>query len=199
MQRTISVECPRCGEGFVVVEPESKQQTQGSNTEGKHRISAALVGWEEMEVSDPYSGNDQDIPVAQRLKADIRVDGEIRPFTFWFTPEYGYFKYVVRGQLETGLKSKNVHSADNELFMGNRGVSRASDKQWSYLNADECNRRSMQAGLGEVTEDPSHGDKDNRFRIFLDEQQQPLIDDGEVAEELLLKLAKGLVAFQTVR
>lgn len=199
MQETISVECPHCGEPIVVVVPESESQDQSSEYESEHAISAELVSWEEVEVTDPYSGNDHDIPVSQRLKADIQIDGEVRPFTFWYTPEYGYFKYVVRGQLESGLKSKDADSQDGELFFLNRGVPRDSDKQWTYLSADECRRRSKLAGLGDVAEDPDHEDKDNRFRIFLDEQEQPLVDDGDVAEELILKLAKGLVTFQTAR
>lgn len=199
MQKTITVECPHCGEAFVVVEPESESQNRGSEHEVEQAISAELVSWQEVGVSDPYSGNDVDIPVTQRLKANIRIDGKVRPFTFWFTPKYGYFKYVVRGQLDSGLKSKDIYSEDDELFFVNRGVPRDSDKQWTYLSADECRWRSRHAGLGEVTKDPNHENKDNRFRIFLDEQEQPLIDNEDVAEDLLLKLAKGLVAFQTTR
>ena len=200
MKQSITVECPHCGEGFVVVEPESHRQEEESNSETPNPITAELLEWEEADLLDPYTGNDKEIPVAQCVKADIRIDGEERSFTFWYTPEYGKFKYVVRGQLQSGMKSKDIYVADGELFFINRGVPRNVDKQWTYLDRNECARRSRLAGLGDVTADPAHANKDNRFRIFLDEQQQPLVDDsGDVAEDLLLKLAKGLLVLQTAR
>lgn len=200
MKTTISVECPHCGESFVVVEPESEQQNNDSEQKAEQPIEAELTDWVELSVTDPYSASEDDIPVSQRVKADIRIGGEEYSFTFWYTPEYKGFDYVVRGQLDSGLKSKDIHSNDEgELFLVNRGIPRNSDKQWTYLDAEECRRRSNLAGLGEITNDPYHKGKDHRLRIFLNEHRKPLIENEEIAEDLLLKLAKGLVAYQTKR
>ena len=200
MQETISVECPHCGEKFVVVEPESGQNedVEEQEPELEHPMTAELVSWEEVDVTDPYSGNDEEMPVEQRVKADIGIDGQEYPFTFWYLPEYDYFSYVVRGQVDTGMKSKDAYLVDRDrLTFTNRGMPRDSDKQWTYLDEEECRRRSDIAGLGEVVDDPEQIDKDNRFRIHLNEQEIPLVEDGEIAEVLVLKLAKGLVVFQT--
>lgn len=196
MQKTISVECPHCGEGFVVVEAEAEQQQNGV-IEEEDSIKADLVSWEEVAPTDPYSGNDTEIPTTQRVKADIRIDGEVRSFTYWYTPDFEYFSFVVRGQLETGTKSQNGYTIDEGVSLTNRGVPRNSDKNWTYLDMEDCRRRSNLAGLGDVIEDPENEDKDNRYRILLDEEEQPLIENEEVSEELMLKLAKGLVVFKT--
>lgn len=199
MRDTIHVECPSCGERFVVVEPETEQEQNTAEPESGTRITAELVSWEEVGTTDPYPGSDTEIPVSQCVKAEIRIDGEVRIFNYWYTPEYSYFSYVVRAELDTGRKSHNGFVMDGGVSLTNRGVPRHSEKQWSYLTEEECRRRSTLAGLGDVVRDPKHQDKDNRYRILLNEPAQQLIEDRAVAEDLLLKLAKGLIVFKTPR
>lgn len=85
-----------------------------------------------------------------------------------------------------------------DLSIKNRGVPRDSDKKWTYLDRDECYARIVQARLdGELT--PTHDTK-TRFNIFLDNEEQQLVnEDGELAEELVKELGRMLIAFQTKR
>lgn len=208
MSDTLTVECPHCGERFVIVQPEPQPDEQVSTTtaerpasesEGSRpQITAELVDWDEVEPNDPYSGNDDDIPVTQRVIADVRINGTVRQLTYWYTPAYGYFSHVVRGQLTGGVKSKNAYPTEEGLAFTNRGNPRHSNKEWAYLDEDTCRWRSSEAGLGEVRGDPDNPDRDNRFLINLDEADRPLVgENGDANEELLLTLARGLVAFKT--
>lgn len=197
-------------------------------------LGGVLESWTAKETAtpEPYTGSDQEVPVEQYLEADIREiggkywlnpelqSGGFDPDTFriWYTPEHegdpDDIAYVVRANLETGVKTKNIYrTEEGELYVKNRGVPRNSDKQWTFLTEDECAARAHQAKLpGRIEQDPST-DKVNRYRIFLGEHLQPLVKkdedadedfgglnlQGELAEALVLELARVLVAFQTKR
>lgn len=199
-QKTFNVTCPHCEEEYVIVEPETESesgQATPSSTVQKP-MSAKLRHAEQIANTDPYTGSDVEIDVEQRVKADIEIDDTEYSFTFWYTPNYDYFTYVVRGVLETGQKSKDAFEAqDGRLYFKNRGVPWDSDKQWTYLTEEECQHRAELAGLGEVTPDEDN-EHSNRFRIYLGIDPQPLVNEnGEVAEQVLVTLAKGLIVFQT--
>lgn len=197
-------------------------------------LDGVIESWtaKETGIPDPYTGSDQDLQVEQYLEADIREiggkywlnpelqSGGFDPDTFriWYTPAHegdpDDIAYVVRANLETGVKTKNIYRTDGgELYVKNRGVPRNSDKQWTFLTEDECAARAHQARLpGRIEADPST-DKTTRYRIYLNESLQPLVNkdedaeedlgglnlQGELAESLVLDLARVLVAFQTKR
>lgn len=182
------------------------------------------------EVADPYTGSDKSVPVTQLVVAKVRYMGGPRdkkhakkhgishpsdlPESFegesddtlkiWYTPEHAGdpddIGYVIRSDLETGIKTKNVYRDGDELFVKNRGVPYDSDKQWTFLDEEECQARAGEAGLPEkIVKDPST-DKPNRYRIYLNEDFRPLVNnDDELEEELVLELARVLTAFQTYR
>jgi hypothetical protein len=189
-QNTMSVECPYCNERFAVVQEQSEQTHDQQSGEHEEPMNAELLSYEEIEGSQPYSGRDEEIPVEQCVQAKIDIDGKTRKFTFWYTPERDGYKYIVRGNLDSGSKMKTVYDGRNYAFYTDRGVPRNSDKKWTYLDEEECRRRANIAGLGEVrqsAEDP------NRNQILIDELEDGLTGN----EDLLLKLAKGLTVFQT--
>lgn len=221
---SLTVECPGCLEAFAVVYPREAEPSEteaepsldtreyemylGEFVEGPVQRNA-----ETPEVPSPYTGSDTDIPVAQYVTGEINGIGgkeggvdiaealEPDRFMFWYTPEHNAYSYVVRANLETGVKSKNIEVDDKgELYFTNRGVPRdGSDKQWTYLSREECERRAEQAQLDRVEADPD-ASSTNRFRIYLGATEQPLVDDdGTFATNLLLQMARGLVAFQTKR
>ena len=197
--KQIPTECPNCGESYtiVVMESDNEQNTdqEDETDDPEAQMEAELLTWEETDPSSPYTGRDETVPVEQRVKCRIKVDGETYGFVIWYTPEHRHYRYVVKGELNDGPKMKNTYidSDNNYIFYTPRGVPRDSDKQWTYLDDEECRRRAEIAGLGEIKSGES------RPRVLIGEPVQPLVKDGEVAEELILRLSKGLVAFQTAQ
>lgn len=164
-------------------------------------INTTLISWESVEPTDPYSAAETPRPtVEQQIKAEIAISGDTLPVTVYYSPHnegWEYWKYVVRARTDAGLKSKDVFAGENGLYLKNRAVPWDEDKEWTYLSMEECKRRAQIAGLGTVTED-TEIDHDNRYRIHLDEHEQPLVDDeNNMAEELVLQLAKGLLVLQS--
>jgi len=109
----------------------------------------------------PYTGSEQEIPFEQYLRVTIsgvggdlygmeegvpaedqQIWGEKDRFQIWDTPNHepdGHEQvaYVVRADLETGVKTKNVYMAASDgpnLYVKNRGVPRNSGKKWTYLD-----------------------------------------------------------------
>lgn len=212
---SLTATCPSCDERFAIVYPD-ELQNQLSEKPTYEPYFGTVEEWEEhSDPPAPYTGSQEAIPFEQYIVAKIGGLGSVpdveemgqsheealKPdrFQFWYTPDHDEIAYVVRADLETGVKTKNVY--DNQgggLFVKNRGVPRGSDKQWTFLDRDECYARAAQARLeGEISSSP---EKSGRFNVFLDNKKRPLINtDGELAEELVLELARMLVAFQTKR
>lgn len=189
-QNTMQVECPHCNEPFVVVQERSEQTHNQQSEEQEEPMNAELLSYEEIEGSQPYSGRDEEIPVEQCVRAKINIDGKVRRFTFWYTPEREGYKYIVRGEFDSGSKMKTVYSGDGSPFYTDRGVPKNTDKKWTYLDEKECRRRAKIAGLGEVRESAENPD---RYQIPIGESKEGLVEN----ENLLLKLSKGLSVFQT--
>jgi len=208
-QDTMSVECPYCNERFVVVrEQKASEQThtqQQSSDERDGQMDAELLNYEIIDGGQPYSGRDEPMPVKQCVRANIEIDGERYTFTFWYTPEDEHVGYVVRVNLSSGPKTKSAYRWEEtpyveELSYTDRGIPKDSDKKWTYLSLEECRRRAKIAGLPEPEScgDLQESSLDpHRNTVWIGEKQRPPIEDDEVAEELLLKLAKGLLVFQT--
>lgn len=157
-------------------------------------------GWEFEKGFDPED--------AETLEPAALKVFEPDTFKIWYTPDYedenGNLAYVVRASLETGVKTKNVYRRetphDEVLHVKNRGVPRNSDKQWTYLDKNECLARARQAQMSDhVIQDPT-SDKPNRYCIDLNADLQPLVNaEGVLATDLVTELARMLVAFQTKR
>ncbi|MFC7216008.1 hypothetical protein ACFQO4_18215 [Saliphagus sp. GCM10025334] len=220
---SLTAVCPQCKEKRVIVYPD-ELRNQADEKPLYEPYVGEIIEWELKEDPPaPYTGSQEAIPYEQYITAKIdglgsrpvAVEGSqsheeaFKPdrFQIWFTPDHDEIAYVVRADLETGVKTKNVYSHvkigdeyryAGSLFVKNRGVPRNSDKQWTYLDLDECRARVVQAGLdGEVT--PTSGKNEGRYNIFLNNDPQPLVEDGELAEDLVLELARTLIAFQTKR
>lgn len=226
---SLTATCPSCNERFAIVYPDELQESEVTKP-SYEPLAGRFDEWETREDPPaPYTGSDKNIPHEQYVTAKIAelggppgVDEEselyeeaapLEPdrFQIWYTPEHEApqwkeIAYVVRADLETGVKTKNVYAlrndadnSSNSLFIKNRGVPRNSDKQWTYLDRAECHARAVQAQLDpeRITE---HPDQEDRYHISLTHAEQPLInEDGELAEELVMELARMLVAFQTKR
>ena len=213
---SLTVSCPECGEGFAIVYPDELRDAEDSQkTQTYEPYLGDILDWEQDEDPPaPYTGSDQEIPYEQYITAKINGLGEVPGieegteayrealgpdrFQIWYTPDHEEIAYVVRGDLETGVKTKNVYSHAGTLYVKSRGFPRDSDKQWTFLDRNECVARAVQAGLsGEITED---AEQEGRYNIHLDEPEQELVsEENELADELVLKLARVLVAFQTKR
>jgi len=226
---SLTAKCPQCQNELPIVYP--KKVRDSAQTKPSYEpLFGRFEGWETKDDPlGPYTGRDENIPYDQYVIAKIAelggppgVDEEselyekadpLGPdrFQIWYTPEHEApqwkkIAYVVRAELETGVKTKNVYSirnnsndSSNLLFIKNRGVPRNSDKQWTYLNAAECHARAVQAQL-----DPDRiypvPDQEGRYHIPLSQTEKPLINkDGELEKELVLELTRVLVAFQTSR
>lgn len=193
----VRVACPECSDEFAVVKAVS-EDSEPEKSGGSDGLTATVDSWNWADERDPYTGSDSEIPVEQRIKADVRVDGSTYSFDLYYTPKFHYFDHVVRGQLDSGQKSKNAFEDESgQLYFKNRGVPSNEGKQWTYLDEDECQSRSKTAGLGRVEPDDESG-KANRFRTYLGQRSRPLVDESGTLDEKLVKtLVKGLVVFQT--
>ena len=222
---SLTASCPECGEEFTIVYPNELRKSQSTPPEPIPYQGEEIVEWELRDDGPmPYTGSKKEIPFEQYVVVTIagiggdlygayqdeeistdgkEVSGETDRFQMWYTPDHEgtdheQVAYVVRADLETGVKTKNVykHVDGPNLYVKNRGVPRNSDKKWTYLNRGECYARSKQAGFqDEITKTG-----ENRYNIFLNHDEQPLVDgDGELAEELVRELGRMLIAFQTKR
>lgn len=133
----------------------------------------------------------------QRVEATIEINGSAIDFEFFQKPEdqSHFWTHVVRAVTDAGRKSKNVVVSENgELYIKNRGAPWDVDKKWTYLSKEQLQERSKIAGLGEVIKVP---ESEGGLGILLDEKNRPLVRDGELEEELVLKLAKVLLSMQS--
>ncbi len=193
----VRITCPECDDDFAVVRAVSEESKPVSSGDAD-RLSATVQNWDWADERDPYSGSENKIPVKQRVKADLQVNDSKYSFDLYYTPDFHYFEHVVRGQLECGQKSKNAFKDESEeLHFKNRGVPSDGEKQWTYLDKNECRNRSKVARLGAVKPD-LESEKSNRFRTYLSQKSRPLVDENErLNKELVETLVKGLVVFQT--
>jgi len=204
----MSVECPYCNEQYVVVQKKASEQTSNQQQPPEERgelMTAKLLQVEEIDGGQPYPGRDEEMPVEQCVRAQIEIDGETYTFTYWYTPEHRSHGYVVRVNLSSGSKTKSAYRWEEEPHAGklsytDRGIPKNSNKKWTYLDLKECRRRAKIAGLpqpescGNLSESSLNPDRNT---VWIGEKERPPIENGEVAEELFLKLAKGLLVFQT--
>lgn len=203
---SVTIDCPHCEEQLTVVVPEVVSQNQASTDsastiEPVSTLDADIQSWKEVSPTDPYTGAEAPRPsVKQKIKADVRVNDETIPVTVFYAPhteEWEYWKYVVRAKTSAGRKSKDVFDSSDGLYLKNRGIPWREDKDWTYLSKEECECRARIAGIGDVIADPEL-DYDNRFRLLLDEDEQPLINsEGQLAEQLVEKLTKALLVLQS--
>lgn len=222
---TLTVTCPGCEAEFTIVYPNELSPSDSTRQEPLEYRGEEIVEWELREAGPPpYTGSDKEIPSEQYVTASIQgiggdlygayrdespptgetdVSGETDRFQIWYTPDHEgsndeQVAYVVRADVETGVKTKNVYKLPGEpnLYVKNRGVPRNSDKQWTFLDREQCRDRVYQARLdGEMAETD-----EGRYNIFLEHDVQPLVDDdGELADELVKELGRMLIAFQTKR
>lgn len=218
---SLTATCPSCKKRFVIVYPEEIRDSRESEPTYEP-FFGEITEWElRDDPPDPYTGRDETIPCEQFVVAKVGGLGgshgadegsdlhknpqPSRPdrFQIWYTPDHEApqweeVAYVVRADLETGVKTKNIYSVDEQLVVKNRGIPRDSDKQWTYLDLAECRARAAQAQLdGGVAEVPGI---EGRYHIPLNQKKQLIVnEDGELASELVLELARVLVAFQTQR
>ena len=203
------VNCSNGDHTFPVVVPPGDDlnlNTTGEEILETTGMEAKLLNTTAVEnPTSPYSGSDTSTPIEQCVDATVSIEGKDYSCRIWYTPDHKYHPYVVRVKLSSGAKRKNAYVFNNsphadELAFTDRGVPRNSDKQWTYLSLDECKRRAQLAGLAgaesaaEIEETELNPDRD---WVWIGEKQQPPMSDGTPNEELLLKLAKGVLVFQT--
>lgn len=203
-----TVECPSCGEQFYVVYPEDDatgDQPENQDSAQNHDVStldANLREWKQLEPRHPYPAEaawseEQIKENIQRAQATIEINGRPKDFEFFYKPmdDFHFWTHVVRGETEGGRRSKNaLWTEDGQLYMKNRGVPWNQDKRWTYLSEEELQRRSKMADLGAVIDLP---ETEGGLGLLLGIEKQPLVESGEVNEELLLRLAKALLVFQS--
>lgn len=223
--RSLTAACPVCKERFAIVYPDELYESKPTRSTSVPYKNEEIVEWElRTDGPMPYTGSEKEIPFEQYVIVTIRgiggdlyggdweeegpiddtaVSGQTDRFQIWYTPDHRgdnheQIAYVIRADLETGVKTKNVYkpTQGSNLYVKNRGVPRDSDKKWTYLDRDECTDRLIQAQLdGEISES-----EENRYNIFLNHDKQPLVDErDEIADELVKELGRMLIAFQTKR
>lgn len=223
---SLAASCPKCGHELTIVYPEELKKDSGQRSTYELYGEGEILEWQlHKDPPDPYTGSEKEIPVEQYITLKIEgiggdlygaydddvdqetfndlVPEEVGPsaidrFQIWYTPDHDDIAYVIRADTESGIKTKNVYGPGNSLYIKNRGVPRDSDKQWTFLDRDECYARAVQAQLpGEISENP---EQENRYHIFLEHDKQPLVDgENKLADELVSELARMLIAFQTER
>lgn len=206
---SFNVDCSSGEHEFAVVIPSVEDLTSSAASNGdkpeSDEIDAELVNVTEVDSPpSPYSGSDSAVEIEQCLDATISINEQDYPFRFWYT-DHNSHPYVARVKLTSGAKRKNAYvfesdAYENELAYTDRGVPKDSDKSWTYLPLAECERRAEVAGLAgaESAVDIEETDLNpDRTWVWLGEKNNPPVKDGSLEEELLLKLAKGLIVFQT--
>jgi len=224
---SLTAACPSCGEQLTIVYPDELKEDTKQRSTYEPYLGGEILEWKlHKDPPNPYTGSDKEIPVEQYVTVKIKGIGgdlygqydddvdqekfndlvphesgpsEIDRFQIWYTPAHDEVAYVVRADVETGVKTKNVYSNHlGGLFVKNRGIPRDSEKQWTYLERGECYARAAQAQLpGEISEDP---EQENRYTIHLEHDKEPIVDsENELTDELVLELARMFIAFQTKR
>lgn len=221
---SFTVTCPSCQMELPVVYPNESSPEKTTQDPMVPYGEGEIVDWEHpSDGPKPYSGSDKEIPSEQYVRVTVGgiggdlygikegtpreeqvLSGSQDRFQIWYTPDHDpdspeQVAYVVRADLETGVKTKNVYMAADggpNLYVKNRGVPRDSEKNWTYLDELECRTRANQAGMSsEMVQSDT-----NRYNVFLKHDVQPLVtDDDQLAEELVKELCRMLIAFQTER
>lgn len=183
-----SATCPHCN-GEIELTP-------GDVDTQPDELHAEIIEWNEAEVYDPYPGQDTDRHIEQHVRAKIDINDHVQSFDFYYAPEYDVFTYVVRSKTSEGQKSKDVYTDEDGIYVKNRGVPWDEDKQWTYLSREQCEERARIAGIGPVKPN-TESRHQNRFKVYIDEIERPLIDDNGLAEDLVEALAKAHMVFQS--
>jgi hypothetical protein len=191
--------CPNCDEEIIVLLTESVGEQESTARDEDATLAAALVEWEEVGTKHPYGasgGGPEDID--QRIKAEIQIDENIIPFEFFYKDDASYWTHVVRANTDAGRKSKDVFVSEQGLYFKSRGVPWDENKEWTFLSRDQLERRSRIAGLGDVVEeDDIVEDSEGRLALLLDVEPGSYVEKETLNEELVLKLAKGLLVMQS--
>lgn len=165
-----------------------------SNNNNTGHLDAEVVNWKYTSKNDPYSGNDLTANISEVLRVCISLNGSQTDFDIWHlvgTNAENYdCSYVVRGDLDTGRKSKNPISDNGQLFVTNRGKPWADNRNWTYLSESDLQRRSKIAGLGKVTPET---ERRGEHRLYLGIHERPLVRNGTLDEVTVEVLAKMLV------
>lgn len=164
-------------------------------------LNAAVQSWKEMPTRDPYTGADPPRPIVQqRIKASVRAGGEVIPVDVFYAPhteDWDYWKYVVRAKTDAGRKSKDVFDSPDGLYIKDRGTPWTSEKAWTYLSKEACERRAQIAGLDEIIADPDP-ESESKHAVLLGKSERALVDDqGQLADELVETLTKGVLVFKS--
>lgn len=221
---SFTVTCPSCQMELPVVYPNELAPEDTTRETMVPYDQGEIIDWEHpSDGPKPYTGSDKEIPFEQYVRVTVGgiggdlygieegalpedqvLSGSQDRFQIWYTPDHDpdsneQVAYVVRADLETGVKTKNVYMAAGggpNLYVKNRGVPRDSEKNWTYLDELECRTRANQAGLSNEIEQADT----NRYHVFLKHDVQPLVtDDDQLAEGLVKELCRMLIAFQTER
>lgn len=195
-----AIPCPDCSSEIHVFFTDEDHVDGTGRDRRPSLLEASLVEWEEQEPRDPYSAHEATPELGKRIRAEVQVNGESIPVTIQHV-ESGYAtSYTVRAKTDAGQRSKDAYrfsSTDPRLYFADKGVPWDEDKRWTYLDREECERRAAIAGLGDVFK-LEDGHVGSEHGVLLDETARPLIDeDGAIPTDLVLKLTKGLLAFQS--
>jgi len=79
-------------------------------------------------------------------------------------------------KIDAGRKSKYVFNSLDGLYIKDHRTPWTSEKAWTNLSKQGCERRARIAGLGEDIVDPGP-ESANKYGILLEEDERPLIDD----------------------
>jgi hypothetical protein len=91
-----------------------------------------------------------------------------------------------------------VFVSEQGLYFKSGGVPWDENKEWTFLSRDQLERRSRIAGLGDVVEeDDIVEDSEGRLALLLDVEPGSYVEKETLNEELVLKLAKGLLVMQS--
>ena len=164
------------------------------------KLSAEVISWEERDPRDPYSAHEVSPELGPRIHVEVKVGEQNLPVTIQETISGYETRYTVRATTDSGQRSKDAYrfsDDDPRLYIADKGVPWDSSKRWTYLDRDECERRATIAGLGEVflLKDEQIG---GEYGIMLGEESQTLLfEDGTLNTDLVTRLTKALLVFQS--
>lgn len=165
----------------------------GNGTAPVDDFDVSISNWKKAKIYDPYPVYDEDVPVEQHIIATVKYGDCEMQVDLFYAPNYGELAYVVRAETAQGRKSKDVYPDPSGLFIKSRAVPWDTDKQWTYLNYDQCRQRAKIAGIG-----PVKASDNDRYKIYVQEgPPEPLYQDEMLNHSLVKKLAKLLIVFQT--
>ena len=198
---SIIIPCDDCGnEVRLYFGHSTTTDSQDADEPSSSKLSAEVTSWEERDPRDPYSAHEVSPELGPRIRAEVKVGEQNVPVTIQETISGYETRYTVRAQTDSGQRSKDAYRLsddDPRLYIADKGVPWDSSKRWTYLDRDECERRATIAGLGEVfsLEDEQVG---GEYGTMLGEESQTLLfEDGTLNDDLVARLTKALLAFQS--